>query len=67
MRKARCIVFVLLFCLLLQLTGCAAAQKPLRVTLVLKTVTEVAEFWGKGGGGIRRRAEGPDLAARDRY
>ena len=46
MRKARCIVFVLLFCLLLQLTGCAAAQKPLRVTLVLKTVTEVAEFWG---------------------
>lgn len=45
MRKTRCIVFVLLFCLLLQLTGCAAAQKPLRVTLVLKTVTEVAEFW----------------------
>ena len=57
MRKARCIVFVLLFCLLLQLTGCAAAQKPLRVTLVLKTVTEVAEFWGTLLSGVEKAAE----------
>ena len=46
MRKVKLTVFGLMFCLLLHLTGCAAAQKPLRVTLVLKTVTEVAEFWG---------------------
>ena len=57
MRKARCIVFVLLFCLLLQLTGCAAAQKPLRVTLVLKTVTEVAEFWGTLLSGVEKATE----------
>ena len=45
-RIKKCTVFLLLLCLLLNLAGCAAAQKPLRVTLVLKTVTEVAEFWG---------------------
>ena len=28
MRRIKCTVFVLLFCLLLNLAGCAAAQKP---------------------------------------
>ncbi len=72
MRKVKLTVFGLMFCLLLHLTGCAAAQKPLRVTLVLKTVTEVAEFWGtllsgveKGSGGIRRRVGGSNLAERN--
>ena len=38
-RIKKCTVFLLVLCLLLNLAGCAAAQKPLRVTLVLKTVT----------------------------
>lgn len=57
MRKTKCIVFVLLLCLLLQLTGCAASQKPLRVTLVLKTETDVAEFWGMLLSGVEKAAE----------
>ena len=61
-----------MLCLLLNLAGCAAAQKPLRVTLVLKTVTEVAEFWGTLLSGVEKAAEeygvelkAPDLAARN--
>ena len=47
MRKLKSIaVCALCLCLLLSLAGCAAAQRPLRVTLVLKTETDVAEFWG---------------------
>ena len=57
MRKVKLTVFGLMFCLLLHLTGCAAAQKPLRVTLVLKTVTEVAEFWGTLLSGVEKAAE----------
>ena len=45
MRKLKSIaVCALCLCLLLSLAGCAAAQRPLRVTLVLKTETDVAEF-----------------------
>lgn len=57
MRKVKLTVFGLMFCLLLHLTGCAAAQKSLRVTLVLKTVTEVAEFWGTLLSGVEKAAE----------
>ena len=53
----KCVVLVLLLCLLLNLAGCAAAQRPLRVTLVLKTVTEVAEFWGTLLSGVEKAAE----------
>ena len=56
-RIKKCTVFLLLLCLLLNLAGCAAAQKPLRVTLVLKTVTEVAEFWGTLLSGVEKAAE----------
>ena len=56
-RIKKCTVFLLLLCLLLNLSGCAAAQKPLRVTLVLKTVTEVAEFWGTLLSGVEKAAE----------
>ena len=56
MRKLKLTVFVLLLCLLLNLAGCAAAQRPLRVTLVLKTVTEVAEFWGTLLSGVEKAA-----------
>ena len=56
-RIKKCTVFLLLLCLLLNLAGCAAAQKPLRVTLVLKTVTEVAEFWGPLLSGVEKAAE----------
>ena len=38
MRKVKLTVFGLMFCLLLHLTGCAAAQKPLRVTLVFECI-----------------------------
>ena len=55
MRKVKLTVFGLMFCLLLHLTGCAAAQKPLRVTLVLKTVTEVAEFWERSCPALKRQ------------
>ena len=56
-RIKKCTVFLLVLCLLLNLAGCAAAQKPLRVTLVLKTVTEVAEFWGTLLSGVEKAAE----------
>ena len=56
-RIKKCTVFVLLLCLLLNLAGCAAAQKPLRVTLVLKTETDVAEFWGMLLSGVEKAAE----------
>ncbi len=56
-RIKKCTVFVLLLCLLLNLAGCASAQKPLRVTLVLKTETDVAEFWGMLLSGVEKAAE----------
>ena len=41
MRKLKSIaVCALCLCLLLSIAGCAAAQRPLRVTLVLKTEDE---------------------------
>ena len=57
MRKLKSIaVCALCLCLLLGLAGCAAAQRPLRVTLVLKTETDVAEFWGMLLSGVRKAA-----------
>ena len=67
MRKLKSIaVCALCLCLLLSLAGCAAAQRPLRVTLVLKTETDVAEFWGMLLSGVRKAAEeyGVDLTVR---
>ena len=67
MRKLKSIaVCALCLCLLLGLAGCAAAQRPLRVTLVLKTETDVAEFWGMLLSGVRKAAEeyGVDLTVR---
>ena len=67
MRKLKSIaVCALCLCLLLSLAGCAAAQRPLCVTLVLKTETDVAEFWGMLLSGVRKAAEeyGVDLTVR---
>ena len=67
MRKLKSIaVCALCLCLLLGLAGCAAAQRPLHVTLVLKTETDVAEFWGMLLSGVRKAAEeyGVDLTVR---
>ena len=67
MRKLKSIaVCALCLCLLLSLAGCAAAQRPLRVTLVLKTETDVAEFWGMLLSGVRKAAEeyGVELTVR---
>ena len=67
MRKLKSIaVCALCLCLLLGLAGCAAAQRPLRVTLVLKTETDVAEFWGMLLSGVRKAAEeyGVELTVR---
>ena len=67
MRKLKSIaVCALCLFLLLGLAGCAAAQRPLRVTLVLKTETDVAEFWGMLLSGVRKAAEeyGVELTVR---
>ena len=57
MRKHNLLLLALVLCLLLGLAGCAAAQKPLRVTLVLKTETDVAEFWGMLLSGVQKAAD----------
>ena len=57
MRRRKWLACVLAVCLLLAgLSGCAGQQQPLRVTLVLKTVTEVAEFWGTLLSGVEEAA-----------
>ena len=58
MRKLKSVgICALCLCLLLSFGGCAAAPPPLRVTLVLKTETDVAEFWGMLLSGVRKAAE----------
>ena len=57
MRKRKWLAVGLAVCLLLAgLSGCAGQQRQLRVTLVLKTVTEVAEFWGTLLSGVEKAA-----------
>ena len=58
MRKRKWLAVGLAVCLLLAgLSGCAGQQRQLRVTLVLKTETDVAEFWGMLLSGVERAAE----------
>ena len=57
MRKRKWLAVGLAVCLLLAgFSGCAGQQRQLRVTLVLKTVTEVAEFWGTLLSGVEKAA-----------
>lgn len=57
MRRRKWLAALLAACLLLAgLSGCAGQQRQLRVTLVLKTVTEVAEFWGTLLSGVEKAA-----------
>ena len=58
MRRRKWLAALLAACLLLAgLSGCAGQQRQLRVTLVLKTETDVAEFWGMLLSGVERAAE----------
>ena len=58
MRKLKSIaVCALCLCLLLGLAGCAAAQRPLRVTRVQKTGPPRAVVWGMRLDGVRKAAE----------
>lgn len=57
MRKCRLLAGILILCLLLSVVGCSAAQKPLRMTLILKTETDVAEFWGVLLSGVQKAAD----------
>ena len=58
MRRRKWPAVLLAVCLLLvSLSGCAGQQRQLRVTLVLKTETDVAEFLGMLRSGVERAAE----------
>ena len=62
MRRRKWLAALLAACLLLAgLSGCAGQQRQLRVTLVLKTETDVAEFWGMLLSGVERAAEEYDV------
>ena len=62
MRRRKWPAVLLAVCLLLvSLSGCAGQQRQLRVTLVLKTETDVAEFWGMLLSGVERAAEEYDV------
>ena len=61
MRRRKWLAVLLAACLLLGLSGCAGQQRQLRVTLVLKTETDVAEFWGMLLSGVERAAEEYDV------
>lgn len=56
MRRLKGCALLLAVCLLVGLFGCTAAQKPLRVTLILKTETDIAEFWGMLLSGVEKAA-----------
>lgn len=55
--KQRVLLLALALCLLLGLSGCAASQRPTRVTLILKTETDIAEFWGMLLSGVEKAAD----------
>lgn len=57
MRKHNGAMLLLVAVLLLSLIGCAAAQRPLRMTLILKTEADVAEFWGMLLSGVEKAAD----------
>ena len=61
MCRRKWLAVLLAACLLLGLSGCAGQQRQLRVTLVLKTETDVAEFWGMLLSGVERAAEEYDV------
>lgn len=56
MRKLNWLALLLAAALLLGLCACSAAQRPLRMTLILKTEADVAEFWGMLLSGVEKAA-----------